>query len=373
MSSIYNKFIVTLFFLTSIIVLIVGWYNPKTVIKWGNEKNKTQFFVILIYEVLTMIISSFYASFIFSALCLIILVVLLCYSNLDNEKRKEVKCIISKEAHNLFTSKDQLELENNLKILNSKGLYKYVEKYAKKYKYIDDMYTEIEKLVGLLNSRGTSFGRTDVIKLVDEEIILQKYKSFKKKIISNKPTSIEQLIIKYVEIHGDSDKGVYFLQRLLKENKIERDTLQLIEKINNVRKQRKLERFESFLNSDQIEHISLNNLDHISGYEFESLLKKLFESMGYLVEQTKLSGDQGADLIVSKFGERTVVQAKRHSNKITNTAIQEVVAAIRFYKASKAMVVTTNEFTNSAIELAKANKVELIDRNIIEKWVECYL
>ena len=81
MSSIYNKFIVTLFFLTSIILLIVGWYNPKTVIKWGNEKNKTQFFVILIYGLFTMIISSFYASFIFSALCSVILVVLLCYAS----------------------------------------------------------------------------------------------------------------------------------------------------------------------------------------------------------------------------------------------------------------------------------------------------
>ncbi|MCK4917680.1 MAG: restriction endonuclease [Candidatus Omnitrophica bacterium] len=100
----------------------------------------------------------------------------------------------------------------------------------------------------------------------------------------------------------------------------------------------------------------------MSGYEFEAFLKTLFKKMGYSVEQTKLSGDQGADLIVNKLGETLVIQAKRSNSKIGNKAIQEVVASINHYNAQRGMVITNNEFTPAAIELAHSNKIELVDR-----------
>jgi HJR/Mrr/RecB family endonuclease len=53
--------------------------------------------------------------------------------------------------------------------------------------------------------------------------------------------------------------------------------------------------------------------------------------MGYRVEQTKLSGDQGADLVVIKLGEKTVIQAKRYGGKIGNSAVQEIMAAITLH------------------------------------------
>lgn len=59
-----------------------------------------------------------------------------------------------------------------------------------------------------------------------------------------------------------------------------------------------------------------------------------------------------ADLVLKKFGEITIVQAKRYNNKVTNKAIQEVVASIKYYNAHKGAVITNNEFTDSAIELA---------------------
>jgi restriction system protein len=54
---------------------------------------------------------------------------------------------------------------------------------------------------------------------------------------------------------------------------------------------------------------------------------------------------------LKKFGEITVVQAKRYNNKVTNKAIQEVVESIKYYNAHKGAVITNNEFTDSAIEL----------------------
>ncbi|WP_321416586.1 restriction endonuclease [uncultured Methanomethylovorans sp.] len=109
--------------------------------------------------------------------------------------------------------------------------------------------------------------------------------------------------------------------------------------------------------------ITLQEIDNMDGYEFEDYLKKLYCDLGYKVNHTSLSGDQGADLILSKGGEKTAVQVKRYSDKVSNKAVQEVVASKGFYNCSKAIVVTNSFFTDSAIRLANANNVELIDRN----------
>jgi len=95
--------------------------------------------------------------------------------------------------------------------------------------------------------------------------------------------------------------------------------------------------------------------------------------MGYTVEQTRLSSDQGADLIISKFGEKLVVQAKRYGQKVNNAAVQEVAASIKHYRADKGMVITTNYFTLSAVELANSNNIELIDRDKLETLIRKYL
>ena len=49
--------------------------------------------------------------------------------------------------------------------------------------------------------------------------------------------------------------------------------------------------------------------------------------------------------------------------KVTNSAVQEVVASLAYYTRNKGIVVTNSFFTQSAKELAKVNNVELWDRN----------
>jgi len=108
-------------------------------------------------------------------------------------------------------------------------------------------------------------------------------------------------------------------------------------------------------------------IDNMKGVEFEELLKTYFEGEGYRVELTPKTNDYGADLVIKKKGERTVVQAKRYKNKVGNKAVQEVVSAKPYYRADKAMVVTNSYFTKNAINLARANKVVLWDRDTIKK------
>lgn len=123
----------------------------------------------------------------------------------------------------------------------------------------------------------------------------------------------------------------------------------------------------------EIARHNINTIDTMSGYEFEQYLKRLFTKMGYSVKETRLTGDQGADLIISGNGGNQVVQAKRHHANIGNKAVQEVVAAVRHYKCGSGMVVTNSYFTPAAVELAKSNDIELIDRKLLQEWITKYI
>lgn len=113
------------------------------------------------------------------------------------------------------------------------------------------------------------------------------------------------------------------------------------------------------------------NLDNVSdGYEFEKFLEKLFTANNYKVIRTPFSQDKGADLLLIKNGEVIAVQAKFTKSKIGPKAIQEIVAAINFYNADRGMVVTNSRFTKSAIELASANEVELVDGDKLKEIIE---
>ncbi len=107
----------------------------------------------------------------------------------------------------------------------------------------------------------------------------------------------------------------------------------------------------------------INIIDKMEGDIFEEFLLAHFQKLGYKGETTAKTNDYGADLILKKDGEIIVVQAKRYSNRVGISAIQEILGAKEYYKANKCMVVTNNFFTHNAINLANSSSVELWDRN----------
>jgi restriction system protein len=110
----------------------------------------------------------------------------------------------------------------------------------------------------------------------------------------------------------------------------------------------------------------------MDGYQMEDFLVNLYTKMGYSVDHTKLSRDQGADLIVSKFGIKTAIQAKNYQGNVGNDAVQQVVAAKAHYGCENAAVVTNSRFTDAAIELAKSNNVDLIERDKLDELIKKY-
>lgn len=115
--------------------------------------------------------------------------------------------------------------------------------------------------------------------------------------------------------------------------------------------------FDFILNNE------LNKIDTMNGLDFENYLVPVLESNGFTnIKVTVSSGDQGVDLTAIKNNETYAIQAKRYSNSVSNSAVQEVVSGRMFYDLDKALVITTNFYTPSAKKLAMKNNVELVDR-----------
>ncbi len=106
----------------------------------------------------------------------------------------------------------------------------------------------------------------------------------------------------------------------------------------------------------------LQNIDEMTGSEFESAIALLYARKGYKVTKTPSSGDFGVDVVAEKEGYKEVIQTKRYTTNVGVKAIQEVAAGAYHYKADHAVVVTSAYFTAQAKELAESVGVELIDR-----------
>jgi len=130
---------------------------------------------------------------------------------------------------------------------------------------------------------------------------------------------------------------------------------------------------ERALTYDSISVVT-HNFSQLSGSDFERLLYRLYESMGYAVQLIGKTGDQGGDLIITKNQERILIQAKCYINMtVGNSAVQEAVAARGHYDCNKAMVVTTSNFTKEATELAATNNIKLIPKDLLQKLLLDYL
>ena len=100
---------------------------------------------------------------------------------------------------------------------------------------------------------------------------------------------------------------------------------------------------------------------HLTGETWEGYLEQIFLKHGYKVERTKVTGDQGVDLIVSQGRIRLAVQAKGYAGSVGNKAVQEVVAGRIYYQCTHSAVITNSSFTKSAQELAEKTNCILID------------
>jgi len=108
-------------------------------------------------------------------------------------------------------------------------------------------------------------------------------------------------------------------------------------------------------------------LQQMDAYEFEFFVGDLWERMGWKTEVSTESADQGVDVIARKslpYDQLTLIQAKRYGPNTTvgSPDIQQYASLKNQYDGvDKVVVVTTNEFTQQARELADRLNVKLIN------------
>jgi hypothetical protein len=130
------------------------------------------------------------------------------------------------------------------------------------------------------------------------------------------------------------------------------------------------ERFRAYHAERANKQCPLDEISRMTGVEFENYLLRLLKQHGCAVNGTPQAGDKGADIIACIGNRVIVIQAKRSAAPVGNRAVQEVVAALAYYKGTEAWVMTNSVFTEAARELAERNSVRLVGgsdlRNVSE-------
>jgi len=106
----------------------------------------------------------------------------------------------------------------------------------------------------------------------------------------------------------------------------------------------------------------IDEVDRMSGVEFERFALAHFKRKGYRAKDTPKQSDYGGDLVLQKDGRTVVVQAKRWGGVVGIKAVQEVLGALNYYGADKGIVLTNSDFSENAYELARRSRVELWNR-----------
>ena len=180
-------------------------------------------------------------------------------------------------------------------------------------------------------------------------------------IVKNDKAILTSLYFYIASVKGDT--------QLLPNQKMIDEVNILIKKYSTERKNKQFENF-LFSSPQKINSvITIDDVDLMSGFEFENFIKTLFMKMGFHAYNTQKSNDQGIDVIAEKNTVKYGVQCKCYSSTVGNSAIQEVVAGKNYYNCDKVVVVTNSSFTKSAVDLANANNVILWNRDILKEKI----
>lgn len=107
----------------------------------------------------------------------------------------------------------------------------------------------------------------------------------------------------------------------------------------------------------------IEDIDTMSGWDFETRMRIHFEMMGWQVLQTPGSGDYGADLVLtSPDGRKIVAQLKRYLGPVGISAIEDVLRSMPVYGAVGAMLITNSHLTKGAGTFAQRHSVEVWER-----------
>jgi restriction system protein len=110
-------------------------------------------------------------------------------------------------------------------------------------------------------------------------------------------------------------------------------------------------------------------IDGMSGVEFEGYVAARLRRAGWQVRLTPAVGDYGVDLIAEKDGQSVAIQCKRLGKSVGVAAVQQVVSGALHHGCTRSLVVSNQEFTTAARQLAYTHRCQLIGRRALQAWV----
>jgi HJR/Mrr/RecB family endonuclease len=115
---------------------------------------------------------------------------------------------------------------------------------------------------------------------------------------------------------------------------------------------------------------TLDNLRRLSFGEFEEFVKELLQELDY--EKVTLrggSGDQGADILAEKDGQRFAIQCKQYKSKVGSPEVQRLLGAMQSTESQRGFLVTTSMFSLPAEKITREAPIDLIDGNTLIEWI----
>lgn len=118
----------------------------------------------------------------------------------------------------------------------------------------------------------------------------------------------------------------------------------------------------------------LRSIDYmkLDDYQFETFCANVLNANGYQMMVTKKSNDGGKDLVGwNSRNERVFGEVKHYkdSNKVSRPLLQKLKGAMVDARVEKGVFITTSSFTREALEYAKRNKIQCIDRSGLERLI----
>ena len=104
--------------------------------------------------------------------------------------------------------------------------------------------------------------------------------------------------------------------------------------------------------------------------QFEYEVAMWMTEAGYQARVTQASHDGGVDVLATRNGEKIVVQCKRWTRPVGPDKVRELAGARSDWKAERALLVTTSDFTDDALATAKRLDIELWNFEALRKNIQ---
>lgn len=293
-------------------------------------------------------------------------------------KANDLSDLISRKADNIFKKKKKVRETPLFYSQNFIGINEEINLY--------DM--EIVKFFKYLELKGYSVDGKEkfYLSVLREKAIEKNYNKLEHEFVllfklNSRTSTVDDVINMYIQIlQGDTlyaSNYLHFLNVFLFKNGFIQHSLEitklekLIESEFKVYEINKLEKeLFNIVKTDKDKTITLADINLMSGERFEHFLVDLLQGLGFRAKVTKLSGDQGVDIIAKRKDKTYAIQAKRYANTVGNKAVQEVVAGKEYYEADVSWVITNSNFTKQAISLANKTNTILWNGNKLNSMIE---